>query len=385
MHLLAVALDRCEQFGASLGVPLHAEQHRRRARSAGAHCRDRVRWHGAARPRHRESRSERASASPKSYAGSFASGASAVAASSASIASARRPSRSSRTPFAASSTGLSGSSSPATSSQASSTSSVPAARADVDPVERVFQRLGRQALRLGKRRIPRGACRRSHQREPKRVPGIGPAGRDAAATQQQIACGRAFAAHDQQTGQPEQCRLAPRVDVQHATICQLGVLRPVCCTKGFGKPQRRLVPFRQMPLQRLHPLAKRAPRHRSAVRPAQDSAMWWARCRRARPRSAGRSAPPGQDDWRAGPCRGCTKRRIACPSATAHASRQARRPDRRRAAFERCVGVMPRALQHRKIPATGASASWRNVWRSSPRITRPAWLLPRSHSRMLCA
>ena len=29
MHLLAVALNRCEQFGASLGVPQHPEQHRR--------------------------------------------------------------------------------------------------------------------------------------------------------------------------------------------------------------------------------------------------------------------------------------------------------------------------------------------------------------------
>ena len=129
MHLLAVALDRCEQFGAGLGVALHAEQHR------GVHvlqvrdCRDRARWHGAARPRLCKADRNGQAVSPSRAAGSFASGASAVAASSASIASARRPSRSSRTPRAVSSTGFSGSSSPATSSQASSASSEPAARA----------------------------------------------------------------------------------------------------------------------------------------------------------------------------------------------------------------------------------------------------------------
>jgi hypothetical protein len=52
-----------------------------------------------------------------------------------------------------------------------------------------------------------------------------------------------FAAHDQQSREPEQCRFAARIALQRPLIGLLGRLDPAGRTQCLGKPQRRLVPL----------------------------------------------------------------------------------------------------------------------------------------------
>ena len=213
--LLAVALDRCEQFGARLGVTLHAEQHHACVcRAACSIVGIEFDWHGATRPRLLQADWSGQASRREATPAACASGASAVAASSASIASARRPSRSSRTPAHVSSTGFSGSSSPPT-------RATPAARL------RSRQRVPRPpgaartpasaATGAAPRRTPirRAACRRSASargpRRPRPRPGQ-------ARCRSSAAAGRAQSSPSprriSRPAKPKQRRLAPRIDVR---------------------------------------------------------------------------------------------------------------------------------------------------------------------------
>ena len=70
-----------------------------------------------------------------------------------------------------------------------------------DAMQRVLQRLWRQALCLGERRFRERPFVGQQQREAQGVPGLSPIRSDAAASQQQIASSFATSAHDQQAGQ----------------------------------------------------------------------------------------------------------------------------------------------------------------------------------------
>ena len=184
---------------------------------------------------------------------------------------------------------------------------------------------------------------------------------------------RAIAAHDQQPGQSEQRRFAPRIDLQHAAIGLFGLLHPSRRAKGFGEPQRRLVPVRQAALQLLHQaerargvagllfgerqieqcrrrgLAERDRRRASAV--SASAGRWLASCTMPRATSASASSASGGT--------------VASSSASAPAGSPA--CSRSSAASASCGARSSTA----KMPATGASASNRTVCRSSVRIANP--------------
>ena len=188
LHVLAVAIDQREQFAARLGMAVHAEQHRGAGIAKLPRCRGRARWRGAARPRLRRSRLERASTSPRKCTGNGASGASAAAASSASIASSRRPSRSSNSPRAVISTAFSGSASRGNVQPGQQGFLGPRGGRGIDTMQRVRKHLRRQLLRLGEGGFGQRGSRRSHASA---RPSVSQASarlrRDAAAAQQQVA------------------------------------------------------------------------------------------------------------------------------------------------------------------------------------------------------
>ena len=216
VRLLAVTLDRGEHFGARVGVTVHAHQHRGEcvhdsrivgveltgaAQRASASCSRLERASTLAEERCRQS-AHRARAPPQPpehrslRAGGQAAPAGHHARPAAPDPEGRRQQRHPARPAAA----------PASQRH----SRRPPGAAHIPACEATGAAPPRTPI------PPSGLSSGQHQREAQGVPGFGPAGRYATATKQQIARIRTFAAHDQQTCQPKQRRLAPWIDFQHA-------------------------------------------------------------------------------------------------------------------------------------------------------------------------
>ena len=155
------------------------------------------------------------------------------------------------------------------------------------------------------RPTPPAACRRFSV---KRKPKVSQASaRPGAMPQQRSSRSRAVSPSPRRISRPPARAIAASrrgLISQAALVGQFGrFLDPSRRAQGFGEPQRRLVPLRQVPLQRLH-LPQRA-----AASPAWYSGQREIQqCRRRRVAERDRSLQRGQrlapaDDWRAAPCR----------------------------------------------------------------------------------
>ena len=119
-------------------------------------------------------------------------------------------------------------------------------------MQRVLKDEWRELLRPGERGFGQRRIAGREECEAQCVPGISATWRDATAAQQQVARCCAVAAHDQQPGQSEQRRFAPRIDLQNTAVRLFRFLHAARRAQSFRQPQGRLVPVRQILLQALH-------------------------------------------------------------------------------------------------------------------------------------